>query len=449
MQPPGPVRWGQGMFLLPQHFQQSDLHRASEQRYASAVGHPFPWGVRSLRIDIEALENDVFRVAACELVLSDGLVVRYPEAAEISEASFKDSFAATWESLHVYACVPTLDAISGGRRRFASRSEGRRDLFDSESESSIEFLVPKVEFIFTNDPEDRRLADVQSIQIAEIRRTGRATPRYELGRRYIAPLLWCDGSATLMAALRQVQDQTVGAARLLAEHRSVGGAAALSAASGDIEHLLALQGLNQFAAVLRHQLALGGGPPYAMFSTLVQLRGLLATFSPGCDPLDYAEYEHANLAKSFLPLADSIRNLLGELMPTGYREVSLQREGELFWAPLDEDLLKKGTAFVLVVRGSEATDEIRERVVEQSKVSSTDDIPQLISYADRGVPIQYLAHPPAEVPRHADFTYFLLDTSDRRWKRIRDDGDLAFYLANAAPDLDVRLFVVMPTERSR
>ncbi len=436
------------MFLQPQHFQQSDLHRSAELRYVSGIASPFPWGVRSMQIDVDALENDILRVTACEIVMPDGLIVRFPEASELSETSFKDAFESSMESIGVYACVPVIGATSGGQRRFASRGEERRDLFDSESESTIEFLVPRVELIFTNDPEDRRLGDFQFIQIAEVRRTGRATPRHELGRKFIPALTWCEGSPALIAALRQVYDQTVGAARLLGEHRAVGGAAALSAGSGDLEHLVALQGLNQFAPLLRHLLGYGGGPPYAMFATLVQLQGLLSTFSRTQDPLDFIEYDHRDLAGCFLPLAESIRHLLSELMPTGYQEVSLQRQDDLFWAPLDDELLKKGGPFVLAIKGGGTTEELRERVKNESKISSTDEIPQLISYAEKGVPASPEDHPPAEVPRHADYAYFILDTTDKSWKRVREDGDFAFFLTSAEPDLDVRLFVVLPTERS-
>jgi type VI secretion system protein ImpJ len=68
---------------------------------------------------------------------------------------------------------------------------------------------------------------------------------------------------------------------------------------------------------------------------------------------------------------------------------------------------------------------------------------QLVGFADRGVPLRHLPVPPAEIPRYAGYVYFQLDTADRRWVRVKDGGSFAFYLADAEPDLESRLFVVL------
>jgi len=123
MKPPGAVRWSEGMFLRPQHFQQGDLFHAEHSRYLVGVLHPFPWGVRRCSIDTDALENEILRMEECELILPDGLVVRYPQAAESTERSFKDSFAPSMEALGVYVCVHALDERHGGLQRYGTRED--------------------------------------------------------------------------------------------------------------------------------------------------------------------------------------------------------------------------------------------------------------------------------------------------------------------------------------
>jgi type VI secretion system protein ImpJ len=73
---------------------------------------------------------------------------------------------------------------------------------------------------------------------------------------------------------------------------------------------------------------------------------------------------------------------------------------------------------------------------------------QLVNFADRGVPLRFTPVPPAEIPRYAGYVYFQVDVADRRWSRVKDAASFAFYLADADPDLEARLFVVL-SQRDR
>ena len=63
------------------------------------------------------------------------------------------------------------------------------------------------------------------------------------------------------------------------------------------------------------------------------------------------------------------------------------------------------------------------------------------------MPLKFLDYPPAEIPRYAGFLYYQVDIADRRWGRVKEGNSFAFYLADAEPDLEARLFVVLGRER--
>jgi type VI secretion system protein ImpJ len=445
--PSAAVRWTEGMFLRPQHFQQSDLFGAAQLRYMAGILNPFPWGVRRVEIDADALENEIVRVLQCELVFPDGLTLQYPGAAELGEQSFKDAFEGTMESLGVYVCVPGIGARGTGGERYTVHAEQRHDIYDPDSEASVEFVVPRAALLFTNDPEDERLAGVEAVKIAEVRRTGRAAPRYEISRRYIPPLVRSDASPVLATALAQIHDQLCAASRALGQHRRERGAEGLAYGVGDLEQLLTLQMLNEFVPAIQHTLAHGGGHPFELYGLLAQLRGALTTYSTSEEPFEFPEYRHTDLAGGFLPLIESIRRLLEQLLPTHYHEVELVREGLDFSATLDPGMLQGAGAFVLAVRGPGPTDELRTRVSGQAKITSIEDMAQLRKFADRGVPTRFVEHPPAEIPRYADHLYFAMETGAPRWRRIQDTGTISFHLPNADPELSVRLFVVLAQGR--
>ncbi len=47
----------------------------------------------------------------------------------------------------------------GGKRRYRSHEERRHDLYDPDSDAvSIEYSIPRAELVFTDNPEDERLA---------------------------------------------------------------------------------------------------------------------------------------------------------------------------------------------------------------------------------------------------------------------------------------------------
>ena len=69
--------------------------------------------------------------------------------------------------------------------------------------------------------------------------------------------------------------------------------------------------------------------------------------------------------------------------------------------------------------------------------------------ADRGVPLRFLAQPPAEIPRYASWAYFQVDAADRRWAKIKEAGTFAFHLVDAESDVEARLFVVLSERGGR
>ncbi len=444
-----PVCWSEGMFLKPQHFQQAELYQATRLWYHVRAVNPFHWGVMRLRADTDALENMVFRVLRCEIVLPDGLIVRYPEDAQLEERSFQDEFPAQANSLGVFVAVRTLEGDQGAGERFARDSETRKDLLLRDNEAAIEFLVPRAQLVFATAATDERLAGHQAIKLAEVRRTGRTSPRFELSPHYFPPALSLHAAAGLVGAIGEIVERLCAASRTLGQHRRERGPEAIGYGVGDLEQLLARQMINQYIPALQHGLVNETVHPYAVYGWLAELHGALTSYWPDEEAWSFPQYDHTNLAGCFGTLCEAIRRLLERLLPVHYLELPLNREHFQFSAELEDTVFTRGNAFVLAVKGSSGEEVLRKRVETQAKVSSVADMRQLVGFADRGVPLRYLPVPPAEIPRYAGYAYFQLDIADRRWGRVNDGGTFALYLADAEPDLEARLFVVLADRERR
>lgn len=60
MIPTAKVLWGEGLFIRPQHFQQQDRYHEWRLAQAMMTMHPYAWGVRQIRIDMDALKAGRF-----------------------------------------------------------------------------------------------------------------------------------------------------------------------------------------------------------------------------------------------------------------------------------------------------------------------------------------------------------------------------------------------------
>lgn len=438
-----PVRWGEGMFLKPHHFQQADLYQDARLRYHLLVANPFHWGIVRLRVDVPALENMRFNVLECEALMPDGVVIRFPQDAVVESRSFQDEFPATQATLDVHLAMRNIGADDENKDRWVKEAESRRDLLLRDNVAQVEVLVPKAFVVFGGGKLEERLAGSLAIKIAEIRRTGRDAPRFELSSQYLAPAFTVHALPRLVAMTTEVLERLCSASRTLGAHRRERGPEAIGYGVGDLEQLLARQVVNQSIPILQHALANERVHPWGVYGLLAQLHGALTSFWPEGEAWAFPPYQHDDLANCFGPLTDAIRQLLERLLPVHYKEILLVRDKFQFSSPVEEDLFARGNTFVLALKASVGEEILRQRVEAHAKISSTQDMPQLVRSALRGVPLRFLPVPPAEIPRYAGHLYFQIDINEQRWAKVKDAATFAFYLADAEPDLEARLFVVL------
>ena len=442
-----PVGWSEGMFLKPHHFQQADLYQDARLTYHLRALNAFHWGVARLRIDVDALENMLLRVLVCEAVLPDGLVLRAPGDAVVEERSFQDEFPPAANAMDVYLTVQGLAPESGGAERFVRESEVRRDLLLRDNEASVEFLVPRAQLLFATGAADERLAGLQWLKVAQVRRTGRQVPRFELTPDYAPPALSLQAAPALVGTVNEVLERLCAASRTFGQFRRERGPEALGYGVGDLEQLLARTTVNQYIPAIQHALVNEGVHPYAAYGLLAELRGTLTSFFPDEEAWTFPGYDHDDLGGCFAKMAADVRRLLERLLPQHYVELPLVREDFQFSTPLEESIFARGSVWLLALHGGSGEEALR-RSMADAKVTSVQDMPKLVNYASNGVPVRFVPQPPAQIPRYAGWSYFEIDVADSRWKRVKEDGSFALHLVEAEVALEARLFIVL-SERER
>lgn len=77
------VLWGEGLLLRPQHFQRQDEYHEHRLHKSIHAVHPYAWGVAQLKVDRDALANNMLRILALSLRYPDGELVDAPDLDEL------------------------------------------------------------------------------------------------------------------------------------------------------------------------------------------------------------------------------------------------------------------------------------------------------------------------------------------------------------------------------
>jgi type VI secretion system protein ImpJ len=151
-----PVAWMEGMFLRPQHLQQSDLSSDARLRYHLHALNPFHWGVREIAFDEEALAENRIVVTRLEAVLRDGTLVKVPGNARIEGRTF----AKGQDRVSVYLALrswsdqdPNLESEETGALKARNRLRALEipDANRGGLPSTVEVLEPTLRLLLSGE----------------------------------------------------------------------------------------------------------------------------------------------------------------------------------------------------------------------------------------------------------------------------------------------------------
>src|SRR5690349_527155 len=104
------IYWQQGMFLQPQHFQQSDLHQQFQRKPTLENGQPHFWGVGELSLSTGAIANLRIEVQSARVLFPDRSYVEYPGNAVMAARAFTADMVEGDKPVTVYLGLRRLHA---------------------------------------------------------------------------------------------------------------------------------------------------------------------------------------------------------------------------------------------------------------------------------------------------------------------------------------------------
>ncbi len=435
-----PVRWKEGMFLRPQHFQQYDRYLEARESTRFQSVESLHWGLIHLDVDEAALDNQRFNVRHLRAVLPDGTLIDSESNARIASREFGAKMREIGQSLEIQVGVRVGDERgplvieeggSAADARFATTEETVYDLDAGRDPVPIEMLTYNLHVFLGEAQTD----GYTTLPLARLQLTGDTAKPVRLDPTFSAPALVLSASPVLHDCARAVVEALALTLRDLGQHRG----------SKDPDPLIQYYALSGSLPVLRDLVQEGLVHPRRVYHELARLAGsLLYRDKQGRSPDDIPAYNHHEPAPVFERLRTLILDLAEVVRALDYRRCPMERRDDLFHCVLPVESKRPGTGFFLELETDEPMSGLRTRLA-MARISCPSRIQMLRDNALTGVALEPQAGAPPQLPPGQTGSYFRLKHEDNEWgSQILPAGELSAFVLGAPADLKMNLVVIPP-----
>ncbi|WP_416545776.1 type VI secretion system baseplate subunit TssK [Limnohabitans sp. DCL3] len=437
------VMWTEGMFLQPQHFQQQDRHSARQLDARLSCASPWNWGFASLVLDDAALLQGRVALASARGVMSDGTAFSCPSDESVPSAL---EIAADVRDQVLVLAVPLVrpgvvesdvEATEGtAPPRYRTTEVDTADVHaQSLREAPLQLGRLNVRLMLARDAGEG-FATLGVARIVERRSDGRVL----LDAQYVPPMLDVNAHPVLDTYLREIHGMLHQRGEALAARLAQPGRAGV----GEIADFLLLQTVNRQQPLFAHLQRLSVLHPERFWAQALQLAGELSTFRDARRPPAYPEYRHDDLAACWRALMADLRQSLSMVLEQTAVPIDLQeRKSGVRVAVIGDVELLRSAQFVLAVNAHLAVEVLRARFPAQVKIGPAEKIRDLVQQQLPGVALRALPIAPRQIPYHAGFTYFELETRGHElWKQLESSGGLAMHVAGDFPGLALEFWAI-------
>lgn len=445
------VVWFEGMYLLPQHFQQQERYLEAQLEGRCQPLRPYAWGFSRLEIDEGALALGQISITAAAGILPDGTPFNIPATDDPPQPL---EIGALVRDTLVYLSLPmrqsdkpdTECAEDGAGAALSRFRSFERDTLDAniDNDDLTPIRVGRRRLRLVLGSEGRAgLAAVGLARVREVQSIGEARRRVELDTGYIPPALDSRVSTELSGFMKTILGRVQQAADEKVEWVRGRG----QVGSGDVSDFMYLQMLNAYDTRLDHLLKRDLVHPEDYYRLALQLASDLAIFTSSSKrPSLRSSYDHDNLQLSFAPVMDELRRALAWVKKRAALQIPLERtDAGVFVGEHPDGSLFKEADFVLAVNLKSLPERAQATFRQDLKIGSTARIDKLVNDRIPGVQIEDLQNVPADIPANREYTYFGLRQNGEEWKQVADSGSFAFYFLDflgEARDMKLLLYAV-------
>lgn len=437
------VIWSEGTFLQPQHFQQHDRHHAYQRQARLTALLPYAWGWLDLQLDRSALALGKIALLRARGLMPDGVAIALPgedvpPVALDVPPDARDELVVLALALARPGLAETNAEEPGGEaplRYLVDEAEVADSNVNGTRVARLQLGRPHLRLMLARDCGDGHVA----LGVCRVRER-RADHQVVLDTQYIPPTLDALGNDLLAGHLRELR----GLLRQRGDALAARLAQPSSSGVSDIADFLLLGCVNRHEPALHRWLEGSVLHPCAVYSWGASLAGDLAAFDGARRPAPLPVYVHDDPARCFQALMEVLRRSLSLVLEQGAIAIPLQEAKHGVRMALVPDVeMQRNAQFVLAAAAQMPTEALRSRFPAQVKIGTVEQIRNLVNLQLPGVPLRALPVVPRQIPFHAGFSYFELDTrGNDLWRQLERSGDLALHVGGEFPGLELELWAV-------
>ncbi len=420
------VHWHEGMFLQPHQFQAEHRHLTARSHRSVSWPVHHSWGLRSVRIDADALTNSRLVVRELQAVFRDGTPVAVPDDGLLPALELKGLFE-PGQPLTIFLAVPVLNLGKANVAEDVPDPNARYQLDTQELEDENTGVNPQP--VRVRRPNLRLLISGQdqtgfaTLPIARVVKSALANAPPEIDVSYIPPVLACDAWPALNGDILQGLFDRIGRKRerLAAALASRGGAFITNDAA-DAVAAAHLRELNESYAVLSVLAFTPGIPPLTAYTELCRLVGQLAIFDRTGRWPAIPSYDHDDLGGCFYRVKGYLDTLLDILPEPEYKERPFVGVGLRMQVAVEPTWLDPAWSLYLGVRSEMDPDEaVRLLTVAgqlDMKIGAGDRVDAIFQLGQQGLRFESCPRPGA-LPDVAGARYFKVSRQpEREWASV-------------------------------
>ncbi|EOD9423833.1 type VI secretion system baseplate subunit TssK [Vibrio harveyi] len=431
--------WCEGMFLRPQHFQQSERAIEHEFKGLNRFQQPYNWGVYQVRINPNSLKEGVVEIEKLEAILPDMTLLELQNVNEVLppllvEKGTQNTLVKVVVASSSLKEKTIADVSEGVVSRYVLNDLDVIDVQTGQDEERIQVASLNVALKVSND----NLSGFVELPILKIKEVT-AEGAILLDEEYTPPHLNVLKDQAMLACLKNVTGMTKIRADVVSQRLVQGKAASASAVD-----FIMLQMLNRYETILRHLGQLEQVHPLEFVTLLRGYVGELSTFSSKNKraPL-LIDYEHSNLTSTISELNQVLSQYLSVVLDQAANKLPLEvRQLGIRVTPLPDKRLLESSQFVLAVKADTSTDEIRRLVPAQLKLGPAEQIRDLINNQINGINVAPLNVVPRQIPYQTGYVYFEVIKKGPFWVRLQESGGIALQLSGQFPNSDIELWSI-------
>ncbi|MEQ8442974.1 MAG: type VI secretion system baseplate subunit TssK [Alphaproteobacteria bacterium] len=327
------IQWQEGMLLAPQHFQQMSVRGEELLAYHALTANPYHWGVRHLKIDPNLLVSGTLRIEELEAVLPDGLVVSHSNSdgvpLEIDLNTVEEDLSAAPLPIHLAVPVRRLGgrATRGDLPRYKEvEAAPVADDVTGDGEVRIPRMRPQLHLIAARE----RPAAYVGFPIAEVHVRDEAFTLTNFVPAQLAISSRSELGETCQTLAVRLREKAAYMAERAQSPASQADRPLLHQTQTMIHNLIA--GLPQFEALLKSDVA----HPFALYLSLCNIVGHMATVGGAMVPPQLPQYRHDNPRKAYDAASGFVIQML-DRVSEAYTALPFQEADGIFSLKIEPD----------------------------------------------------------------------------------------------------------------